>query len=391
MALEPVIAPRQPLAPGTPYTQAELSRYTSAILDALGLKAGDVVGVDVDHPLLEPLAEELAVQAAERDVKIEVLLYTQRDCAEKTQQLLSQSSPLLRLRSPFTPPPPATAPDALSVDPFAGYEQAIAANQVRWSVALWPTPTWAQLVYPELDPDAAYRQLGRDLLSFTYQLDSDPPDAFNRHIQQLQRRAERINELELRGISLLSPLTKLHMRLVDDARFLPAAWKTNKGEFFCANLPTEEIFVTPDPESVCGEFYCTRPLSGSRSLVTGVRGRFEQGRLVDIQAADPAQGELLRQCFVEGKVGPNMERIGELGLVSQENRLARRGRVYYNGILDENTGTHFGLGHSYDVAGRGNQAPQHVDLIVGDKQLSVIGHTADGKKVTLIRRGRWVI
>src|SRR5262249_1608808 len=76
---------------------------------------------------------------------------------------------------------------------FADVRRASRLGKRRWSIAAWPTPAWAESVYPELDTEAAQRRLARDLLHFCRLDGNDPPgaDGLREHLRELSRRAAR--------------------------------------------------------------------------------------------------------------------------------------------------------------------------------------------------------
>jgi aminopeptidase len=78
------------------------------------------------------------------------------------------------------------------------------------------------------------------------------------------------------------------------------------------NIPTEEVFTSPDPERTEGIVRSTKPLLVNGRAVTGLRMRFEYGRAVEIDADSGAEllGEL--SCRDDGAA-----RLGEIALVDR--------------------------------------------------------------------------
>src|SRR5205823_4021466 len=108
------------------------------------------------------------------------------------------------------------------------------------------------------------------------------------------------------------------------------------------NLPTEELYTTPDPERTEGIVAATKPLDVAGSLVTGLRVRFEAGRVVDVDADANAGAMRGRVATDDGAA-----RLGEVALVDRESRIGRLGRTFFNTLLDENAASHVALGDAY--------------------------------------------
>ena len=121
------------------------------------------------------------------------------------------------------------------------------------------------------------------------------------------------------------------------------------------NLPSEEIFTTPDPERVEGVVRSTKPLVVGGTIIRGLRVRFEAGRAVSIEADEG--GELLAQ-YAQRDAGA--ARLGEVALVDGEGRIGPLDTVFYDTLIDENAASHVALGSAYEftVGERGHRAHQ---------------------------------
>ena len=119
------------------------------------------------------------------------------------------------------------------------------------------------------------------------------------------------------------------------------------------NLPTEEVFTTPDPERVDGVVTATKPLYLGGSIIRGLKVRFEGGRAVQIDADENA--DVLR-AYAERDEGA--DRLGEVALVDREGRIGPLGTVFYDTLLDENAASHIALGSAYAIHRRGQGRPR---------------------------------
>jgi leucyl aminopeptidase (aminopeptidase T) len=75
---------------------------------------------------------------------------------------------------------------------FADVLRASQQTRRRWSIAGWPTESWAAAVYPKLGSTAAQRKLARDLLDFCRVGPDDPPgvSGLRDHLAVLRDRIE---------------------------------------------------------------------------------------------------------------------------------------------------------------------------------------------------------
>ena len=111
-----------------------------------------------------------------------------------------------------------------------------------------------------------------------------------------------------------------------------------------ANLPTEEVYATPDPQRADGHVRSTKPLVlADGTIIRGLEVRFEDGRVVEIDAEQGAGVMRGRAAFDEGAA-----RLGEVALVDREGRIGRLGTVFYDTLLDENAASHIALGDGSD-------------------------------------------
>jgi aminopeptidase len=295
-------------------------------------------------------------------------------------------------------------PDALAgVDPArAGRDQlpfipelagVIDARTTNWCAVPGPTPAWAQLVHPDLSPEDAYAKLWEEI-EHVMRLDTpDPVAAWRERMDTLAGAAETLTERRFDALTFAGPGTDLTVGLLPSSRFIAARFHTAEGLEHMPNLPSEEVFSTPDPERVDGVVTSTKPLYLGGSIVRGLVVRFEGGRVAQIDADENA--DVLRS-YVERD--PGAARLGEVALVDREGRIGPLGTVFYDTLLDENAASHIALGSAYGFAvedeadrERANSSAIHVDFMIGSDDVDVTGVTRDGDSVPVLRGGSWQI
>jgi aminopeptidase len=262
-----------------------------------------------------------------------------------------------------------------------------------WCIVPVPTQPWAEVVFPELDGEAAFEQLWEDVAHIC-RLDADDPSAaWIERSDALKANAQRLTDRRFDALRLHGPGTDLTIGLFRSAHWAAGDLETIDGRRHSPNIPTEEVFGTPDPERVEGHVSATLPLELSGTVVDGIRVEFEGGRAVKIDANTGV--EALRSVVARDDGG---SRLGEIALVDGEGRIGPLGRVYYDTLIDENAASHIALGSGYqhpvedpaEIA-RINVSQIHVDFMIGSPELDVDGITEGGESVPVLRNGAWQI
>jgi aminopeptidase len=263
----------------------------------------------------------------------------------------------------------------------------------NWTIVPFPTRAWARQVHPELDEDAALARLAEEIAHVCRVDEEDPVEAWRRRIEATAAGAARLNERRFDALHFEGPGTDLTIGLFPSSVWANADFSTVDGLRHLANLPTEEVFTSPDPERADGVVTSTKPLAFTDgAIVRGLRVRFEGGRAVEIDADEGAGFLRARTEKDEGA-----SRLGEVALVDREGRIGPLGTVFYDTLLDENAASHIALGHGFDFAvgaedvARVNRSDIHVDFMIGGDDVDVTGLTGTGERVPVLRGGTWQI
>src|SRR5215217_5818098 len=160
----------------------------------------------------------------------------------------------------------------------------------NWSIVPCAHPAWAKLVHPELDDDAAYEKLWEELWHVLRLDADDPARAWDERMKTLRSNAATLAGHRFDAIELKGPGTDLTVGLLPTATWWAADFTTVDGLRHIPNLPTEEVFTTPDPERTNGHVTATTPLVlTDGTIIRGLRVRFENGRAVEIDADENAE------------------------------------------------------------------------------------------------------
>jgi aminopeptidase len=263
---------------------------------------------------------------------------------------------------------------------------------VNWTILPFPTQSWADLVYPQLEGDAALARLSEELIHVCRLDEDDPIAAWRERKETLHSAASRLTERHFDGVRFEGPGTELTVGLLPTSVWEGGTTTTVDGVEHLPNVPTEEVYTTPDPTRADGVVRSTKPLDVGGTIVSGLEVRFEGGHAVDIQAETGA--DVLRE---RAAYDADASRLGELALVDRESRIGTLGTTFYNTLLDENAASHIALGNAYEITVGPEDRPKinksaiHVDFMIGGDDVRVTGITRGGDEIRVLLGGTWQI
>lgn len=214
-----------------------------------------------------------------------------------------------------------------------------AAGQFRWALTLFPTHAYASEAEMSL-ADFEDFYFGACLAT-----DPDPVAAWKRQSEEVERLRDWIQGRE--EVRIEGPGTDLRVGIAGRT-FIAADGRHN--------MPDGEFFTGPLEDSAEGEISFHLPATYAGREVSGVRFRFEGGRVVDATAE---RGEEFLHRTLDTDDGAR--RLGELGIGTNYGISHATREI----LLDEKIGgtVHLAVGRSYPETGGVNESAIHWDMI----------------------------
>ncbi|GAU08775.1 aminopeptidase [Desulfoplanes formicivorans] len=255
-----------------------------------------------------------------------------------------------------------------------------------WTLCLMPTPALAE--HAGLDA----RTYADQIVKAVYLDDARPVDQWESIFTKAEKVKQWLNSMDVEYYHVLSRHVDLRVTPGKDRQWIGVSGH---------NIPSFELFLSPDWRGTNGIYYADQPSFRSGNLVKGVQLEFKDGEVVGISAE---QGE----DFVRNQLhmDEGARRLGEFSLT--DIRFSRIDHFMANTLFDENFGgehgnCHVAVGASYadtyagDVAKLDKRLKQdlgfndsalHWDL-VNTEDKKVIAHLGDGSEVLVYAEGRF--
>ncbi len=258
-------------------------------------------------------------------------------------------------------------------------------GEYSWTVAGYATPGMA--AEARMSVEEYWAQITKACF-----LDQEDPVARWREVRStISVTRDRLNALAIDRLHILGPDADLWISLGEQRQ-----WKDGVG----ANLPSFEVFTSPDWRGTEGWIRFSEPLYAFGSLISGVELEFRGGRVARAMAAE-------NEPLLHEMIGTeNADRVGEFSLT--DARLSPIDRFMAETLYDENVGgpfgnTHLALGNAYqdtfdgDPSALGeedwerlgfNQSAIHTD-IVSTSDRTVTAVLRDGSERVIYTEGQF--
>lgn len=278
------------------------------------------------------------------------------------------------------------------------YRASLDNNATRWCLIAYPCKEWADLAFNG-SPDAM-EKLGENIAKSIWLDRDDCEEKWKEHVASLKRRSEFLNKAGIVKFRYKNSLgTDFEIKMPDKYIFSGANDVGSKdGVEFIANMPTQEVFSSPDMNSANGKLAASLPLVRNGVVIEDFYFVFKEGKVVEFGAK---KGEDTLREILNADEG--MKRLGEIALVGYNSPIRQTGVLFYETLFDENASCHFALGKSFPSSYKGgtemskeelkavglNDSVNHVDFMVGTPDLEITAELSSGKVIKIFENGDW--
>jgi aminopeptidase len=260
-------------------------------------------------------------------------------------------------------------------------------GKMTWTLGLYGTPAMAK------EAGMSLKEYWNQIIKGCYLDDPNPVKKWRETFQRIENLRKKLNKLDIHKLRIEAKDTDLMIGL-DRNR----SWLGGSGR----NIPSFELFISPDCRRTEGHITFTEPLFRYGNLIKGVRLEFKNGKVVKSSAK---LGEKLLKEMIKTK-GADM--VGEYSLT--DNRFSKITKFMGETLFDENMGgkfgnTHLALGSAYKDSYPSdpskvkkekwskmgyNDSSVHTD-IVATSDRKVTATLADGQEIVIYEKGRFTL
>ncbi len=257
--------------------------------------------------------------------------------------------------------------------------------------------TWTLCLY---GTEGLAQQAGLSLKEYWNQIQracfldkSDPVAEWKRIFTEVSRIQKRLTSLNIEQVHVEAPGTDLWVKIGEKRRWLGGSGR---------NIPSFEIFTSPDWRGTEGTVTFDLPLYRYGNIIKDIKLTFKKGKVVEANASK-------NQKFLEAMVAQkNADKVGEFSLT--DRRFSRITKFMADSLYDENFGGRYGnmhlaLGKAYHDAYDGkasemtdkeyrelgfNSSVEHTDIITGSNR-KVTAYLPDGNEKVIYEKGQFKV
>lgn len=277
------------------------------------------------------------------------------------------------------------------------YNDLRAKSNLAWCIAAVPTEDWAKEVYPiAKDP---LKKLWQAIFRICSINTENPTKEVLSKIKKNELIAQKLNERNFKSLHYQNSLgTDFTIELPENHLWATGSEKLNNGKDVLVNFPSLEVFTSPKYDTAKGIIYSSKPLCYQNVLIDEFSLTFKKGKVVKVTAKKGLK--TLKTMVSSCK---NSDYLGEVALVPYDSAISNEKTIFYETLYDENASCHLALGDSFpecfkngvkmskeELFKKGlNHSDNHVDFMVGTKDLKITGTTEDGKDIIIFENGNF--
>lgn len=267
--------------------------------------------------------------------------------------------------------------------------------QISWCIIALPNEIWAKGLFP--NDRNAYQKLENLIYKCCMIYEDNPIEAWNSFLNKSNILSEKLNSLNIKSLHYTNSLgTDLIIEMPKNSIWVSAG---SEGGNSIVNMPTYEIFSSPDYRKTNGIVYNSLPLVYGGGKIDKFFIEFKDGKVVNY---DAEVGKDILKGIIESD--SHSCYLGECALVNNNSPISNTGVVFGTTLFDENAACHLALGDGFPECINGgsdmnelellengiNQSKNHVDFMIGTPDLEIEAETNIGK-VKIFSKGNFSI
>ena len=263
--------------------------------------------------------------------------------------------------------------------------------EVPWCIASVATLDWAKKVLPNSkDPINDMWEL---IFKMTLCDKDDPIKEWDEKIEKNKNIVDKLHELKIKTLHYKNKLGTDFKISFNDNIWCGASTQTKDGRNIIVNMPTEEVFTTPNKYTANGIVYSSKPLVYNSSLIDEFFIEFKDGKVINY---DAKIGKEILKSIIEIENG---NYLGEVALVDKLSPINQSNILFFETLYDENASCHLALGDGFPECIKSNKTKEelginesktHVDFMIGTDDLEIIAELENEKKL-IMKNGTFVI
>lgn len=270
----------------------------------------------------------------------------------------------------------------------------------HWTGVFIPSISWAKKLFPKFPIEEAMNKCWEIFLKVMRVEKNKTIDNWKQHLKNLKNRSKYLNSLNIDYLHYTSKNgTDLIVGMTDKPVWVGGTHLSDRSNReYNPNFPTEEVFTTPHRLRTEGIVYTSKSLCVRGKLIDGISFRFKQGKIVEIHAK--SNEEIIKALVNQD---PNCAYLGECALVPFSSPINQALPIFYSTIYDENACCHLAFGLGFDIGYKNhdkyskkqlfnkgvNNANNHIDFMIGTKDLNIEATLRSGKRVMIFKNGEW--
>ena len=256
--------------------------------------------------------------------------------------------------------------------------------EVSWCIASVATLDHAKKVFPTSTTPLV--DLWNNIFKMCLIDKKDPIKEWDSKIVLNRKRVDKLNSLNIKKLIYKNKLGTDFEIGFNNNIWCGADTKNN----LIVNMPTEEIFTSPDKNTMNGIVFASKPLIYNGNIIDDFWIKFKNGKVTNY---DAKKGKKLLKSIIDIKGG---NRLGEVALVDVTSPISKSNIVFFETLYDENASCHLALGEGFTECSKEdspkwlNKSLTHVDFMIGTDDLNITAITDKGN-IVIMENGKFKI